>query len=50
MSVPHDLAPLFRPRSVAIVGASAAPHKWGHIVMRNVLEAGFQGTVYPVNP
>lgn len=45
-----DLAALFQPRSIAIVGASANPQKWGHVITRNVLEAGFGGVVYPVNP
>ena len=46
----EDLEALFRPRSVAIVGASNQPQKWGHIVMKNVLEGGFEGPVFPVNP
>lgn len=46
----RDLDALFRPQSVAIVGASNQPQKWGHIVMKNVLEGGFQGRVFPVNP
>jgi acyl-CoA synthetase (NDP forming) len=46
----EELDALFRPRTVAIVGASAQPQKWGHIVMKNVLEAGFRGQVFPVNP
>lgn len=41
---------LFRPRSVAVVGASRRPGAIGHEVFRNLLEAGFQGPVYPINP
>jgi acetyltransferase len=40
---------LFRPRSVAVVGATARDGKVGQIVMRNLLAAGSHA-VYPVNP
>lgn len=45
-----DLARLFRPRSVAVVGASRAPGKVGNAVVRNLLSSGFAGEVVPVNP
>jgi acetyl coenzyme A synthetase (ADP forming)-like protein len=41
---------LFRPRSVAVLGASNRPDSVGTSLFRNVLSAGFQGVVYPVNP
>jgi acetyltransferase len=41
---------IFHPRSVAVVGASRDPKKIGHIVLRNILDGGFKGDVYPVNP
>ena len=41
---------LFRPRSVAVVGASRRPQAIGHQIFKNLLDAGFQGPVYPVNP
>lgn len=41
---------LFKPRSVAIVGASNNPLSIGHIVIRNLLDHNFQGPIYPVNP
>lgn len=41
---------LFRPRSVAVVGASRQPGGIGHEVVRNLVMGGFQGPVYPVNP
>jgi len=50
MTSGHPLDPLFRPRSVAVVGASADPRKRGHQVLRAHQEAGYQGAVYPVNP
>ncbi|NHZ80866.1 GNAT family N-acetyltransferase [Massilia sp. CCM 8695] len=49
MSV-RNLHQLFAPRSVAIIGASARPNSVGATVLRNVIEGGFTGAVYPVNP
>jgi acetyl coenzyme A synthetase (ADP forming)-like protein len=46
----RDLEPLFAPRSVAVVGASRTPGSVGNAVMRNLIEAGYTGAVYPVNP
>lgn len=47
---PRSLDALFRPRSVAVIGASRRPHQIGHEVVRNLVSAGFNGPVYPVNP
>jgi acetyltransferase len=41
---------LFHPDSVAVVGASARTGSVGRAVMQNMLDAGFEGPVYPVNP
>jgi acetyltransferase len=41
---------LFKPRSVAIIGASNNPLSIGHIVMQNLLDHDFKGPIYPVNP
>jgi len=41
---------LFKPQSVAVVGASDVEDKYGHKVLRNIVEGGFQGRIYPVNP
>src|SRR4051794_33813263 len=46
----RNLDHLFRPRSVAVIGASDKPHSIGAIVLRNLQEAGFSGPVFPVNP
>lgn len=40
----------FEPKSVAVVGASRDPSKTGHVILRNILEGGYEGRVYPVNP
>lgn len=41
---------LFNPRSIAIVGASANPDKQGHRYLKQLLDFGFKGKIYPVNP
>jgi acyl-CoA synthetase (NDP forming) len=46
----NDLSYLFEPRSVAIIGASDDPGKYGHRVMQSIIQAGFQGPIYGVNP
>lgn len=47
---PGGLDSIFRPSSVAVVGASANPEKTGHTILKNILDGGFSGRVYPVNP
>ncbi len=44
------LAPLLAPDSVALVGASATPGKYGHTVLQYLRRAGYAGRVYPINP
>jgi acetyl coenzyme A synthetase (ADP forming)-like protein len=41
---------IFRPRSVAVVGASRREGSIGRQVVANLISGGFQGPVYPVNP
>lgn len=41
---------LFEPASVAVIGASAERNKVGNIILGNIIESGFQGPLYPVNP
>jgi acetyl coenzyme A synthetase (ADP forming)-like protein len=45
-----SLLPFFRPRSVAVVGASREPSHIGHRIMEALVQNRFQGPVYPVNP
>lgn len=49
MSV-RNLDYLFAPTSVAVIGASERPHSVGATVLRNMVEGGFKGQIYPVNP
>jgi acetyl coenzyme A synthetase (ADP forming)-like protein len=46
----HGLDGIFRPRSVAVVGASRREGSIGRQVVANLIAGGFQGPVYPVNP
>jgi len=40
----------FKPNALAIIGASRDPAKLGYAVLANVVESGFEGGVYPINP
>ena len=44
-----NLQKMFRPRGVAVVGASIRPGQVGNIVVRNLLAGGFAGPIYPIN-
>jgi len=46
----HYLRMLFSPKSVAVIGASERTNAVGEIVFRNMLESGYKGLLYPVNP
>jgi acyl-CoA synthetase (NDP forming) len=41
---------LFKPLSIAIIGASRTPGKVGFEVLKNILDSGFKGSIYPINP
>jgi acyl-CoA synthetase (NDP forming) len=41
---------LLKPKSVAVVGASAQPGKIGYTVLDNLIKSGYQGPMYPINP
>jgi acetyl coenzyme A synthetase (ADP forming)-like protein len=44
------LEAIFRPKSVAVIGASNREGSVGHDLFRNILLGGYCGTLYPVNP
>jgi len=48
--VDQVLTGLLKPKSVAIIGASATPGKIGHTVVKNLVDSGYKGGIYPVNP
>jgi acetyl coenzyme A synthetase (ADP forming)-like protein len=41
---------MFRPRAIAVVGASEQDGKIGNSVMKNLVNGGFEGEIYPINP
>jgi acetyl coenzyme A synthetase (ADP forming)-like protein len=45
-----SLDAVFRPRSVAVIGASGRPGNLGGVIFANLLAQGFVGPVYPVHP
>ena len=46
----YNLDRIIKPQQVAVIGASEKPGTIGNVLMKNLLEAGFPGTVLPVNP
>lgn len=45
-----SLKSFFEPSSVAVIGASREPGKLGHEIFKNIIDAGYKGKIYPVNP
>ncbi len=46
----HYLTSLFEPKSVAVIGASERENSVGNIIFKNILESGYKGRLYPINP
>lgn len=46
----RNLDRAFRPQTVAVLGASTREGSVGRVVYRNILDGGFSGPVWPVNP
>jgi acetyltransferase len=46
----QPLAPFFKPRAVAVVGATEKAGSVGRTILTNLISSPFGGTVYPVNP
>lgn len=46
----RNLNSLFSPRSIALIGASERPASLGSVLLRNLLQGGFGGPIWPVNP
>lgn len=45
----NNIEYFFRPKSVAVIGASANTEKGGYIIVKNLVKS-FSGAIYPVNP
>ena len=48
--MPKNLDKFFSPKSIAILGVSRKPEKVGAVIFKNLLDSGFKGEIYPVNP
>ena len=46
----ETLEPMFNPKSIAVLGASTNPYKIGNIQLKSLLDGGFAGAIYPINP
>lgn len=44
------LEAIFAPQSVAVVGASPDPSKLGHRVLKNIVDNGYAGHIFPIHP
>ena len=50
LQMQQRLDALFFPRSVAVIGASETPGKWGFMLVVDILGGGYRGQIYPINP
>jgi len=50
MTINHPLSYFFNPKSIAIIGASATAGKVGSNVLKNIVNSGYGGKIYPINP
>ncbi len=46
----HDISFFFNPKSICVIGASDKTGKVGNSVMENLIQSGYSGKIYPVNP
>lgn len=47
---PHPLDAIFYPQSVAVIGAKDDEGSVGRTIMLNLVQGGFKGPIYPINP
>ncbi len=45
-----DLTTFFKPKSIAVVGASKDSRKIGHAALKNILISDYECEIYPINP
>ncbi|MDD3483514.1 CoA-binding protein, partial [Azovibrio restrictus] len=46
----HYLTSMFEPKSVAVIGASERENSVGNIIFKNILDSGYTGRIYAINP
>jgi acyl-CoA synthetase (NDP forming) len=49
-NIVEQLDPIFKPKSIAIIGASNNLSKWGGRIVNQILSSDYRGRIYPVNP
>jgi acyl-CoA synthetase (NDP forming) len=50
MTTRNSLDSLFRPKSIAVIGASGTPTKIGGVPIAHLKRYGFRGEIFPINP
>ncbi len=45
-----ELKGFFEAKTIAVVGVSSSPEKVGHVIFKNLLDSGYNGKIFPVNP
>ena len=48
--IAEELDYIFKPKSIAVIGASDTFRKWGFSMVERPLRTGFKGAIYPINP
>jgi len=48
-TIVEQLDPIFKPESIAVIGASISPSKWGFRMINRPLRTGYRGIIYAVN-
>ena len=46
----NQLDSLFKPKSIAIIGASSKDLSIGNVIIKNLVHFGYKGPIYPINP
>ncbi|MBN1683102.1 CoA-binding protein [Candidatus Bathyarchaeota archaeon] len=49
MNTKESLDAILNPKSVAVIGASSDPMKWGYMLLNAIKVGGFEGQIYPIN-
>ncbi len=47
--ISEELDYIFKPKSIAVIGASDTFRKWGYLMVERPLKTGFKGAIYPIN-
>ncbi|MHA1267113.1 MAG: acetate--CoA ligase family protein [Candidatus Helarchaeota archaeon] len=47
--MPRNLTSFLNAKSIAVIGASKTKGKVGHAILKNIIDFGFQGAIYPIN-